>query len=263
MVKWGESNRDPGKPIGRGDVSPFKGVPSNNNNVSSEISSPVAPGRLKNEPTATGSSTGTFRHPLVVRFTHWINVLSLLILSISGFQIYTGRYWFPVGRWHHYLFAWIFVLNGFFFTAYTLQSGRLLRNLLPARSHLRMIGASVRNDLLYRGPKEEEATWHNLRRMANILQKIGYAGLVFGLGPLILLTGLVSSPRGEAFLPPLADLFGTRQRAKVIHFDTAILFIAYTVIHLFLLLLTGFWSSLRSMLPSWYRMTPLRQGHEK
>ena len=204
-----------------------------------------------------------FRHPLVVRLTHWINVLCLLILSVSGFQIYTGRYWFGLGRWHHYFFAWVFALNGFFFTAYAVQSGHLFRDLLPARSHLRMIGAAILDYLLFRRPKGEEATRYNILRIVNILQKIGYAGVVFGLGPLILLTGLVSSPRAEALLPTLATVFGTRQRAKAIHFNITILFIAYTIIHLFMLLLAGFWNNVRSMLTGWYRMTPSGEDNEK
>lgn len=261
MERRGESDRDRREPTGRGDFSIVTGVPSNN--TSSEISSPVPPGRPKAESTMTGSSTWYFRHPLVVRLTHWVNVLCLLVLSISGFQIYTGRHWFEVGRWHHYLFAWIFALNGFFFTAYAIQNGHLFRDLLPARSHLRMIGAAIRDYLLFRRPKGEEATRYNVLRIVNILQKLGYAWVVFGLGPLILLTGLVSSPRGEAFLPTLATLFGTRQRAKAIHFNIAILFIAYTMIHLFMVLPTGFWNNVRSMLTGWYRITPSEKDNER
>lgn len=210
----------------------------------------------------TPSGTWYFRHPLVIRLTHWINLLCLMILSVSGFQIYTGRYWFGLGRWHHYFFAWVFVINGFFFTAYAVRIGHLLRDLLPARSDMRIFAAAIRHRFFLRRLEGEESRRLALLRIVNILQKIGYAGMIFGLGPLILLTGLVSSPRGEALLPILATLFGTRQRAKAIHFDITILFIVYTVIHLLLLQLTGFWNNNRSMLTGWYRMTPSEEDRK-
>jgi thiosulfate reductase cytochrome b subunit len=80
---------------------------------------------------------------------------------------------------------------------------------------------------------------------------------------LIVLTGLVSSPRGEALLPLLAAFFGTRQTAKAIHFDIAILLIAYTAVHLFMVLLTGFRNNVRSMLTGWYRLTPSGEENKK
>ncbi|TAK10286.1 MAG: hypothetical protein EPO39_00450 [Candidatus Manganitrophaceae bacterium] len=214
--------------------------------IASDAPSPTRGDSDLNPPALSGASY--LRHPLPVRLVHWINVLCLLVLTISGVQIYTGRQWFGVGRWHHFFFAWIFSLNGLFFTGYALWSGHLFRDLLPRWNDLRQIGSTLRNYLRLRHPEGEEA------RRYNVLQKIAYTGVVFGLGPLILLTGLASSAGVEAVIPGLHDLFGTRQRARAIHFDLTILFIAYTAAHLLMVVLTGFRNNVRSMLTGRYRI---------
>ena len=254
MEKQGEMDQDQSEP-GRSESSPRPGVPSEE-----APGSPIPP-EMKTASTGSDSGAWYFRHPLVVRLTHWVNALCVLILTGSGLQIYTGRYWFAVGRWHHYFFAWVFSINGLFYAAYIVRTGHF-KNLLPARSHLRMIGAGVRHFFSRRRREAERARYIGLR-ILNILQKIGYTASVFGLGPLILLTGLVSSPRGEALLPVLAALFGTRQRAKTLHLDITFLLIGYTAAHLALVLLTGFRNNVRSMVTGWYRMMPSARENEK
>lgn len=217
--------------------------------ASSEFSSPIPPGRSNVE-------SVIFRHPFLIRLTHWINVLCLLVLVLSGFQIYTGRQRL-FGRWHHFFFAWIFSLNGLFYVAYALVSGHFLRNLLPGWADFRKLGTAIRDTLFFRHPKGEEAARYN------VLQKMAYTGVVFVLGPLILLTGLASSARGEAVFPFLHDLFGTRKRAQSIHFNLTILFIAYTALHLLMVILTGFGNNVRSMFTGRYRVPPLDEGNDK
>lgn len=255
MKKHGEMDQDQSGPDGRSDFSQRPGAPPEK-----APASPL-PAEMNTGSTGPDSEAWHFRHPLVVRLTHWINALCLLVLSVSGLQIYTGRYWFAVGRWHHYFFAWIFALNGLFYAAYIVRTGHF-KNLLPARSHLRMLGAGIRHFLS--GPqKRAEGSRYIGLRIVNVLQRIGYTASVFGLGPLILLTGLVSSPRGEALLPVLAALFGTRQRAKALHLDITFLLIGYTAVHLILVLLTGFRNNVRAMVTGWYRITASARENEK
>lgn len=248
MEKRGEMDQNQSRPNGRSDFSPRLGLPPEG-----APASPL-PAEMKTESTGPDSGAWYFRHPLIVRLTHWIHALCLLVLSVSGLQIYTGRYWFPLGRWHHYFFAWIFALNGLFYAAYIVRTGHF-KNLLPTRSHLRMIGAGFRHFFSRRRREAESARYIGLR-IVNLLQIIGYTASVFGLGPLILLTGLVSSPRGEALLPALAALFGARQRAKALHLDLTFLLIGYTAAHLALVLLTGFGNNVRAMVTGWYRIMP-------
>ena len=98
-----------------------------------------------------------YRHPWAVRITHWVNVLCVFILVMSGLQIlkaHPNLYWgidstfdnpwlsFPeipgwatipswrdlaMGRRWHFFFAWLFVINGAIYLAYILLWGRLWR----------------------------------------------------------------------------------------------------------------------------------------
>src|SRR5947208_5460055 len=165
-----------------------------------------------------------YRHLLPVRIGHWINVLCLPILIMSGFQIFNAHsalYWgdlamksvktesgerkgitvvaghtfdttgvlglsgersrgFPgwatlpsvqwlaMGRRWHLFFAWIFVINGVFFSLYALLKGHFWRDLFPHWKDLRNIGKSFLDHLLFRHPSGEEVTHYN------VLQKIAY-----------------------------------------------------------------------------------------
>jgi thiosulfate reductase cytochrome b subunit len=258
-----------------------------------------------------------YRHALPVRLAHWINVLSLPILIMSGFQIFsahpalylgersdrdrpilsikatltddgtpkgittllghpfdttgllgaskdaTGRIrsrtfpewatlpsnrWLAMGRRWHFFFAWVFVLNGLSFALYSLLSRHLIRDLLPRWRELRGIGRSILDHLLFRHPKGEEAARYN------VLQKFAYSGVVFVLGPLIVLTGLTMSPSMDAAFPFLLTLFGGRQSARTIHFIVCFAFIGYTAVHLVMVAVTGLWNNLRSILAGWYRV---------
>jgi len=156
--------------------------------------------------------------------------------------------WLAMGRRWHLFFAWVFVLNGLLFGLYSLLSRHLPRDLFPWWRDLRGIGRAIWDHLLFRHPTGEEATHYN------VLQKIAYTGVVFGLGPLIVLTGLTMSPQMDAAFPALLTLFGGRQSARTIHFVACFTFIGYTFIHLFMVAVTGLWNNLRSMLVGWYRI---------
>jgi len=256
-----------------------------------------------------------YRHTLPVRLSHWINVLCLPILIMSGFQIFNAHpalylgersdrdrpilsmktvltddgemkgittlfghpfettgflgaskdslgemrrrgfpswatlpsgKWLAMGRRWHLFFAWVFVLNGLLFGLYSLLSRHLLRDLFPWWKDLRRIGRAVLDHLLFRHPTGEGATHYN------VLQKIAYTGVVFGLGPLIVMTGLTMSPQMDAAFPGLLSLFGGRQSARTIHFVACFAFIGYTFIHLLMVAVTGLWNNLRSILGGWY-----------
>ncbi|HYT48609.1 MAG TPA: cytochrome b/b6 domain-containing protein, partial [Burkholderiales bacterium] len=85
--------------------------------------------------TATDS---TLVHPLVVRITHWINVLAVLIMITSGWRIYNASplfesFSFPdeltLGGWlagalqWHFAAMWLFALNGLVYVVYGIASG--------------------------------------------------------------------------------------------------------------------------------------------
>jgi thiosulfate reductase cytochrome b subunit len=88
----------------------------------------------------------------------------------------------------------------------------------------------------------------------NVLQKLAYCGVLFGLLPLMILTGLAMSPGIDAAWPLLVDLFGGRQSARSVHFIAAFGLVAFFVVHIAMVLLAGPVNELRSMITGWYRL---------
>ena len=70
--------------------------------------------------------------------------------------------------------------------------------------------------------------------------------------PLMVGTGLTMSPGFNAGAPWLLDLFGGRQSARTIHFITASLVVAFIVVHLVMVLVSGVWNNIRSMITGRY-----------
>jgi thiosulfate reductase cytochrome b subunit len=160
-----------------------------------------------------------------------------------------GQQWLAMARRWHFFFAWVLVINGFAYLAYTLASRHLTRDLLPTRADWRSIGQSIKDHLLLRHARGEAA------RRYNILQKLAYIGVIFVLFPLIVLMGWAMSPGLDTLLPGWIDVFGGRQSARTIHFVVAWLLVGFVSIHLFEVVVSGFWNNLRSMLTGRYRIT--------
>lgn len=257
----------------------------------------------------------SYRHSLPVRIWHWLNALCLIILLMSGLQIFNAHpalYWgdksdfsspllalgaqpgtagqpvgittifghafnttgvlgasagpggqmeargFPswatipspqwlaMGRRWHFFFAWIFAINGSLYLIYALLSGHLRRGLVPSGRHLRGIGRSMWDHLRLRFPKGEAAKTYN------VLQRITYLLVIFGLVPVLMLAGLAMSPRLDAGFHWLPEIFGGRQSARTVHFLCAFGLLAFTIVHLGMVLVSGLWNNLRSMLTGWY-----------
>jgi thiosulfate reductase cytochrome b subunit len=163
-------------------------------------------------------------------------------LTLPSYQdLATGRRW-------HFFFAWCFVINGLVYLAYGVASGHLRRDLVPGRAELapRHIGQEIADHARLRFPKGEAA------KRYNVLQKLSYLAVVALLLPLMLLTGLTMSPGINAAAPFLLDVFGGRQSARTIHFITASLLVLFFVVHIVMVLLSGLWNNLRSMITGRY-----------
>jgi thiosulfate reductase cytochrome b subunit len=251
-----------------------------------------------------------YRHRLPVRISHWLNVPILIILIMSGLQIFNAHpalYWddrsdrehpflsirpmktesgevrgmttvlgykfdttgvlgfsdgsrraFPawatipsakflaMGRQWHLFFAWLLVINGLLFTAYALISRHAKRDLAPTGKDLRGIGKAVKDHLVLRHPKGEEA------KRYNVLQKLAYVVILFVVAPLIVLTGLTMSPTIDTAFPWLLTVFGGRQAARTIHFIACFTFVGFIVIHVLEVILTGFFNNIRSVVTGWF-----------
>jgi thiosulfate reductase cytochrome b subunit len=256
------------------------------------------------------------RHSLVTRITHWINVLAVSLLLMSGLQIFNAHpalYWghkatfahpwvwidakdgphgeavgftkigpvtftttgvlgysgkpgmrepraFPAwatipsyrdlasGRRWHFFFAWLFVINGLVYLLTAIFGGHLWKDLWPNRSQLspKHVWHEVVTHAQLKFPKGEEA------RRYNVLQKGAYLAVILVFLPLMLATGLTMSPGVDAALPWLVDLFGGRQSARTIHFLSASAIVLFVLVHLFMVLASGLWNNIRSMITGRY-----------
>jgi thiosulfate reductase cytochrome b subunit len=220
--------------------------------------------------------TAVWRHPLPVRATHWVNVICLVILLMSGLQILRAHphlYWglkstfdnpwisfgqipgwltipswqdLATGRRWHFFFAWIFVVNGLAYLAFVIVSGRLKAMLEPTRIDFGGFWASVGEHARLRFPEGEAA------RAYNVIQKLTYLIVLLVLLPLMLATGLAMSPGMNAAIPGLLELFGGRQSARSLHFIAASGIVMFAVVHVVLVMLSGFANNMRAMITGWY-----------
>jgi thiosulfate reductase cytochrome b subunit len=147
------------------------------------------------------------------------------------------------------------VINGLCYVAYSLVARHLARDLLPTRADIRGIGASIVDHLRFRHPTGEAA------KRYNVLQKLAYLTVIFVLLPLIILMGFGMSPRLDTLFGGWVAWFGGRQSARSIHFIVAWMLVAFVLIHVFEVIITGFWNNVRSMITGRYRV-PKDAAHE-
>src|SRR5512140_2559712 len=122
-------------------------------------------------------------HPLWLRLTHWINVLAVLVLVTSGWQIYDASpifaFRFPaaitLGGWlagallWHFAAMWVLAINGLVYLALGLTTGRFRRKLLPIRP--RQVIADLRAALSGRLSYEDLTVY-------NAVQRLLYLGVI-------------------------------------------------------------------------------------
>jgi thiosulfate reductase cytochrome b subunit len=150
------------------------------------------------------------------------------------------------GRLWHFFFAWLLVFNGAVYWGSGLLTRHVARDLVPTGRDLRHIGRDVWDHARLRFPKGEAA------RRYNVLQRIAYLLLVAVVLPVLVLAGLAMSPRLDAGFPWLLTVFDGRQSARTVHFICAWLLVLFTVVHVVMVLLSGVWNNLRSMVTGRY-----------
>jgi thiosulfate reductase cytochrome b subunit len=167
-------------------------------------------------------------------FPSWLTIPSTQYLAM-------GRRW-------HFFFAWLFVFNGLLYLTYSIMSRHLSRDLAPTRQDWRSVGRSILDHLRFRHPRGEASKHYN------VLQKVTYLAVLFGLLPVLILMGLAMSPRMDSFLPGWIDLVGGRQSARTLHFVAATLLVLFVLIHVFEVIVTGLWNNVRSMITGRYEV---------
>jgi len=156
-----------------------------------------------------------------------------------------GYFWLAGGRRWHFFFGWLFVLKGLFYICYNTWTGHTRKFLLTVRD-----AAKIPAMMLYylhlnrESPQEGEY---------NPLQKFAYTGVFLILTPLVFLSGIAMSPQLNIAFNSLPAIFGGRQSARTVHFILAFAFLFFTLGHVFMVLTTGVFNNMRSMVTGWYK----------
>ncbi len=186
-------------------------------------------------------------HPLIVRIVHWINVLAILIMLMSGWRIYNAAplfvFTFPVA-WTlggclagalQWLFAamWLLVVNGIVYVSYGILSGHFRRKLLPVSPSavLRDVCAALRGKLA-----------HNDLSIYNAAQRAAYLGVII-LAVVLILTGLVIWKPVQ--FHAIGQLMGDYEGARYLHFLAMAGVVLFVIVHVVMVALVP--GTLRSM----------------
>lgn len=203
------------------------------------------------------------KHPLAIRWFHWINFPVLAIMIWSGLLIYWANDVYKVkiagkeiikffpktfyealnvpfhlaeGMAYHFLFMWLFFINGLLYVLYTGISGEW-KYLLPGRKSLKQAWLVVLHDLHIKKGLPPQTKY-------NAAQRIAYTTIILmGVGSLI--TGL------SIFKPVqfgwLVWVCGGYEAARVEHFILTIGYCLFFIIHIIQVILAG-WKNFRSMI---------------
>ena len=194
------------------------------------------------------SATGRVIQPGWVRVLHWINAIVMVIMIMSGWQIYNASPLFDftfsrsitLGGWlgggimWHLAGMWLLVINGLLYVALGLVTGRFRRKLLPI-STSGVIG-DTKAALTGKLSHADLSTYNQVQRLL-------YIGIL-AVGVVIVLSGLAIWKPVQ--LQYLTALFGGYDAARYVHFVMMASIVGFLVIHVALALLVP--KSLRAMI---------------
>ena len=69
------------------------------------------------------------------------------------------------------------------------------------------------------------------------------------------------SPGIDAAFPWLTGVFGGRQSARTVHLLAAFTLVAFVAVHVLMVLISGLWNNMRSMITGWYMIKPAGDTH--
>ena len=213
------------------------------------------------------------RHTLSTRLWHWLNLVCVVVLFMSGLTISNAHrrlYWgdwgfaaeqawltvprFPdwmtipgyyslaVARDWHILMAWPFALGLLFMWIVMLANRHFKRDIATSRKEWKP--AAIRHDIV----QHLRLDFDHEGGKYNFLQKLAY-GLVLGVFlPMMIFTGIAISPGLEPTFGWLVELLGGRQSARSLHFIFAFAIAAFFVVHVVLVILVGPIHQIRDMI---------------
>jgi len=178
-------------------------------------------------------------------FPHWATIP-------SRYSLADARIW-------HLAFAWVLALGLLIYLLRSLANGHLRRDIHISRREWRPahIWQDIKDHARLRFPAGAEALRYG------ILQKLAYAGVLFVLLPLVIVTGLAMSPGTDAWAPIVTEIFGGRQTARSIHFLCAFGLVLFFLVHIAMVVLAGPINEVRSMITGMYRLPKERGGSDE
>ena len=197
----------------------------------------------------TATAPATVVQPAWVRIMHWINAVAIILMIMSGWQIYNASPLFAslrfshaitLGGWlggallWHFAAMWLLTVNGLVYLITGFATGRFKRKLLPITP-----GGVISDTKAALTGKLSHADLSKY----NQVQKLLYAGIIV-VGVLIVLSGL--SIWKPVQLQWLTALFGGYDAARYVHFFCMSAIVAFLVIHVALAVLVP--KSLRAMI---------------
>jgi thiosulfate reductase cytochrome b subunit len=187
-------------------------------------------------------------HPVWVRVTHWINVVAMVVMIGSGWEIYNASPLFPfrfprgitLGGWlagallWHFAAMWLLAVNGLVYLVLGILTGRFQRKLIPIRPGdvLSDAKAALTGKLN-----------HDDLSVYNAVQKLLYLGVILA-GIVIVLSGLAIWKPVQ--LQELTAVFGGYDAARYVHFFAMATIVGFLIVHVVMALLVP--KSLRAMI---------------
>src|SRR2546429_9007222 len=186
--------------------------------------------------------------PAWVRALHWTNALAMVLMIMSGWQIYNASPLFvftfshsiTLGGWlggallWHFAAMWLLMVNGLVYLVLGFVTGRFRKKLLPITPE--GVIADTKAALTGKLSHADLTTY-------NYVQKLLYAGIIV-VGVLIVLSGL--SIWKPVQLQWLTALFGGYDVARYVHFFCMAAIVAFLAVHVALAVLVP--KSLRAMI---------------
>lgn len=162
------------------------------------------------------------------------------VTAERNYAIFNQNGW---ARSLHFLAAWMLVAVGATYVAVGIVSGHIAGTLIPRvrelaprallqdlKSHLRPVVGAIGAGPPY-----------------GLVQKLAYTSVMLVVLPLMVATGLTMSPAVTASYPFLLDLFGGYQTARTIHFFAFAALVLFLLVHVAMVIATGFGRQLRAM----------------
>jgi thiosulfate reductase cytochrome b subunit len=193
-------------------------------------------------------ATGKDIQPAWVRAMHWTNAFAMVLMIMSGWQIYNASPLFDfrfshaitLGGWlggallWHFAAMWLLMVNGLVYLIVGLATGRFRRKLLPITPT--GVISDVKAALTFKLAHDDLTKY-------NYVQKVLYAGII-AVGVVIVLSGLSIWKPVQLYW--LSALFGGYEIARYVHFICMSLIVAFLIVHVALALLVP--KSLRAMI---------------